>query len=249
MPFGLDGISEPQSFLKEGRWAYLMVASNRYPSFLKYFRIAFFLTIAIIGLFLVMVWTRAYYGSMKSYERGKALMEKGQYVEAVTFFDRCLHWYTPFNPYIQNAAEKLWQISSSAEESGDIRLAVIAVKTLRRGFISARSFYVPGKDWIGRCDDRIHRLVTDHKLADGKGENGVLAKSSILDARQVKGPDVLWTFLMLVGLLGWILCAIVIIFKTFKTAGNWKSAILSNGKWVAGFAVSWVTWLFGMIRA
>ena len=72
-------------------------------------------------------------------------MEKGQYIEAVNFFDRCLHWYTPFNPYVNKSAERLWEISKLAEEKGDIRLAMIAVRNTQAGVHFSQKFLYSGE--------------------------------------------------------------------------------------------------------
>lgn len=221
---------------------------RRYPIAFEYLRITTF-TIVFIGVFLLMVWARAFYGSVKSYEEGEVRMERGEYVEAVTFFDRSLHWYAPFNPYLDKSAHRLWQISKLAEEKGDIRLAIIAAKTLRRGFISARSFYIPGKEWIKRCDERIYRLLITRRLADGNGEKSAITKSPILDDLQVKGPDVFWTFVTLAGLLGWIGSTVCLIALGSKTAPKRSVFTFSNLKWVIFWAVFFALWILGMMKA
>ena len=225
-----------------------MGSSFHCSSSLRYLRIVS-LTIVVIGVFLFMVWVKAFCGSAKSYEEGQALIEKGQYIEAVTFFDRCLHWYTPFNSYVIKSAERLWQISKVAEKNGDIRLAIIAVKTLRRGFIGARSFYVPGKDWIERCDERIHYLMTAINSKDRKVGEGVFPEGSILDRPQVKGPDVIWTCTMLAGFLGWVGAFVCLILTGFKAVPRRSAINFANLRWIGLWAVSFAIWILGMTKA
>ena len=225
-----------------------MNTSSGYKRPYKYLKAILF-TIAMIGLFLLMVWARAFYGSVQSYDEGEARMEKGEYMGAITFFDRSLHWYTPFNPYITKSAENLWWISELAEEAGDTRLAIIAARTLRRGFISARSFYVSGKDWIERCDGRIDYLMERYGLQDGSAEKKVIGKGSVPDSPVIKAPDVLWTLMLIVGLLGWIGTAIGLIISPFRADPEKGIFNFSTLKWIVLWASFFAIWILGMMKA
>jgi hypothetical protein len=123
--------------------------------------------------------------------QGEAHFTANQYIKAITFFDRSIHWYTPFNPYVRKSAERLWEISKDAQKRGDIRLALIATRTIRRGFIAERSFYTPGRDWIEKCDLRIYDLlkIEQHRTDVLKGEE--IEQVSVFEDPQVKGPDIL----------------------------------------------------------
>ena len=203
----------------------------------------------MIGVFLLMVWARAFYGSVQSYNEGEARMKKGEYITAVTFFDRSLHWYTPFNPYITKSAENLWRISELAEEAGDTRLAIIAARTLKRGFISARSFYVPGKEWIKRCDGRIDDLMETFILEGGNAEKKVIGKNSVPDSAETNAPDVLWSLLLIVGFLGWIGTAIGLIISPFRADSEKGIFNFSTLKWIVLWAAFFALWIFGMMKA
>lgn len=85
-----------------------------------------YMILGLIAIFLIMVWARAFYGSMKAYHQGEIYLKGKQYIKAITFFDRSIHWYTPFNPYVRKSAERLWEIGNYAEGQGDIKLALIA---------------------------------------------------------------------------------------------------------------------------
>ena len=207
------------------------------------------LTIAVIGFFLLLVWARAFYGSVKSYQEGQALFEKGQFIEAITFFDRSIHWYTPLNPYVEKSAETLWQISKRAQAKGDIRLAIIAVRTLRRGFIAARSFYTPGKDWIKRCDLRVYDLLKIEQGRAGNLNGEKIEEDSVLDNPQVKGPDTLWSIILLTGLLGWIGSVIGFIMSGFGASRKTKLLGLSNLKWMILWTAFFAIWVIGMMKA
>jgi len=204
---------------------------------------------AVTVILLIMVWVRVFYGSMQACQEGKAYLKANQYIKAITFFDRSIHWYTPLNPYVDKSAERLWEISKDAQKRGDIRLALIAARTIRRGFIAARSFYTPGRDWIEKCDLRIYELLKiEH---DRKGDLAVvdLSDISVLDNPQVKGPDVPWSIILLAGLLGWIGSAIVFIISGFRAFQETRLLSFSNFKWIVLWAVFFAIWVVGMMKA
>ena len=208
-----------------------------------------FISVALIVVFLFMVWARVFYGSMQACREGEIHLQKAQYIKAITFFDRSMHWYTPFNPYVHKSAEYLWKISMDAEAKGDIRLALIAARTIRRGFVSARSFYLPGRDWIEKCDLRIYALLKiEQEKNDNLTEEKIL-KGSVFDDPQVRGPDILWSIILLGGLLGWIGSAIRFIISGFQTSQEARLFSLSNFKWIVLWVVFFTIWVIGMMRA
>jgi hypothetical protein len=192
-----------------------------------------------------MVWARAFYGSIQSYHKGATHLEKHQYIEAITFFDRSIHWYTPFNPYVRKSAEHLWEIGLHAEQQGDIRLALIAFRTIRRGFYAARSFYSPGKDWINRCDTKIASLRAK-ELGEAMMEN---TERPPPVKRNTPEPDIFWTLVLEIGFLGWIGCVIGFLIHSL-TEGQTprlksKPAIL----WGVMVLFFFTVWIVGMMRA
>ena len=214
----------------------------------SYFR-TILLGLVLIAILLVMVCARVFYGSMQACQQGETYLKADQYIKAITFFDRSIHWYTPFNPYVHKSAERLWEISKDAQKRGDSRLALFAVRTIRRGFIAARSFYTPGRDWIERCDLRIHELVMIQQVRKGGLENGEYVEVSVLENPQVKGPDILWTILLLISLLGWIGSVIGFIVSEFRTSKKTRLLSFSNFKWIVLWAVFFVIWIVGMMKA
>lgn len=206
--------------------------------------------IAVLAVFLLMVWARVFYGSMQDFREGVLYLQKGEYIKAVTFFDRSMHWYAPINPHVHQSAERLWEIGEDARKRGDIRLALIAVGTIRRGFVAARSFYQPGGDWIEKCDRRILAL---QELARSKNKGDSFDESpgngSMLEDPQVRGPDIFWSIVLLAGLLGWIGSAIALILTRLQTSHKNRVLNVSNFKWIGIWMVCFMTWVVGMIRA
>ena len=75
--------------------------------------------LAILAVLFLMVWARALIGSRSAWEQGEKLFQEGKTIRAVTFFDRSMHWYTPWNPYVERSAERLWEIGARAEKQGN----------------------------------------------------------------------------------------------------------------------------------
>jgi hypothetical protein len=208
-----------------------------------------FVVTMLICIFLIMVGSRVFYGSMRAYQKGEAYLNDGQYIKAVTFFDRSMHWYTPLNPYVQKSAQHLWEISMNAQDKGDIRLSLIAVKTIKRGFIAARSFYTPGRDWIEKCNLRIRELRRTN-FGQKTGEKVGGSVNPMSKETEGKAPDVMWSIILLIGLFGWIVSVIAMVmrplFKVSQNGGIWRSWTL---KWILCAAAFFAVWILGMVNA
>ena len=202
----------------------------------------------LIVIFLVMVWASVFYGSMRAYQKGESCLKKGQYIKAITFFDRSIHWYAPFNPYIQRSAERLWEISKNARLNGDNLLSLIAVRTIKRGFLSARNFYTPGKGWIETCNLRIQELLMIEKGLKGSG-NEMSLDSSVLKELKVKDPDVMWSIILLIGLLGWIGSVIALIMSGLKAPQKRNLWSFPTLRWIIFGAFFFAIWIVGMANA
>ena len=196
--------------------------------------------LCVAALALAMVWARTFYGAYHCCRKGDRHLREGRYVRAVTYYDRALHWYSPFNPYVQKSAARLWEIGLTAERKGDIRLALISYRTLRRGFHAAANVFLPGKKWIKRCDMKITAFSSRH-------ENGWTARTS-LPTQRFPVPDVFWSLVVEAGFLGWIGCLIVLILRLM---GAEKSVRYSRAPvaWGGLAVVFFGLWILGMMRA
>jgi hypothetical protein len=201
-----------------------------------------------LGLCLVLltvVWIRAFYGSMHAYEEGEGYLRKQQFVKAITFFDRSIHWYTPFNPYVHKSAQRLWEICIWAEKKGDLQLALIAARTIRRGFLGVRSFYTPGRNWIDRSDTKIASLMS---RASGPQQRN---NAPVVSSPQQTGPepDVFWTLTLEIGLVGWI--GSVIGFLMCSLTGGQTPKLKSGPAvfWGILVLIFYTMWILGMMRS
>jgi len=206
------------------------------------------LVFLVIGL--VMVWARAFYGSKQTYYQAVACLEAGQLVNAVAFFDRSIRWYTPLNPYVRLSAQRLWEIGRQAEQQGNVHLALIAVRTLRRGFYGARHLWGPGQEWIDTCSAKIDELM-DSKQPESETPKDAFALggSNGLSGRLARNPSTLWSIAVGVGFLGWIGSVIGFVMSACKGDNRLRLSPSPALIW-AGITLSFFAlWIVGMIRA
>jgi hypothetical protein len=203
----------------------------------------------LLALAFLMIWLKAFYGSMAAYDRGESLLEVKDYARAVTFFDRSIHWYTPFNPYVEKSAERLWEMSGQAEKRGDIRLSLMALRAVRRGFYAARGLYAPGKGWIERAEGEIRRLTAGSRnRAESSGMSGGEAAYSPEGGKD-GNPDVAWTVVLEIGLLGWIGSMVGFILSLFQDKERGKFILAPAFTWGGLALIFFSMWVFGMMKA
>jgi len=205
--------------------------------------------LGLIAVFFVMVWTRAFWGSMKAYQTGEIFLKEGNYIKAITFFDRSIHWYTPFNPYVQRSAEHLWEIGKLAEKEGDIRLSLIAYRTIRRGFRAASSFYVPRESWIKKCNVKIDALLLKNEKEGVAQGDTKSSETHLFDTQKSKSPDIFWSIIVEVGFLGWIGSVIGFIMIVMRRKGESKYTFFTFIIWIAVTIIFFSMWIVGMMKS
>ena len=205
--------------------------------------------LAGLALIIFIVWGRAYYGSFMNYKKGVEYLQKNESIKAITYFDRALHWYTPLDPYIEKSANGLWKISEVALAQEDLKMALIAVKTIRRGFYSARSFYTPGQRWIKRCDEKIARIHVYGGREKNRDNKIDPDENFIHEGQMFEAPNVLWTIILEIGLVGWISMIIALIFRINPKKGNGQPAKSYLIKYIGLASIFFFLWVLGMNMA
>jgi hypothetical protein len=203
--------------------------------------------VLIVVVFLAMVWMRAFYGSMKAYEEGEKYLEMDQFVQAITFFDRSIHWYTPYNPYVEKSAKRLWEVGERSRQDGDIKLALIALRAIRGGFYSARSFYTPGKNWIRMSEKKIHELEKMEKAQKGLQDEAKMETAFGERSQEVPGPNPGWSVLVVLGFLGWVGAVIGLIWFSWtplRKAEGYRSISILWGCLALIFFILWIVAMF-----
>jgi len=214
----------------------------------KYVRFTLMIVVLVI-IGLIMVWGRAFYGSMEAYHQGEVYLKEDQYIRAIIFFDRSIHWYTPFSPYVHRSAERLWEICIKAEQRGDIRLALIATRTIRRGFYAARSFYTPGKNWINKCDLKINELMLLERNQKEMQDAPTQQDKPIRAGQKSTTPSTLWSIIVEIGFLGWIGSAIGFVLFACKGEGEARFVTSKAIVWGTLALIFFTLWVVGMMKA
>ena len=205
--------------------------------------------LCLVAIGLIIVWARAFYGSMQAYQKGDTYLEGKQYVRAVTFFDRSINWYTPFNPYVQKSAERLWEIGEQAEKQGDIQLALIAFRTIRSGFYGASHFRTPGMVWIRKSERKVNALLgVEEKEREISGDSASLREKLLRDQKGTS-PKILWTIVLEIGFLGWIGSVIGFIMLYLRHEKEGETRVSLKILWITLTVVFFIFWIIGMMKA
>ncbi len=207
-------------------------------------------SITVASVVVAVVVVRVLHGAWTEFRAGDMALESGDLEQAVTHYERCLHWYVPFGATSARALDALWRIGEQAEAAGDRDLAMEAFQAIRSGLYATRSFYMPHRAWLRKVDERIAAIQVaypggawpDPSLPDR--ERMAVALETL--ARD-PSPNPAWAALAVGGFLGWIAAAAGFIWRGVDSAGRWTGR--RARWWALGFVVSYILWVVGMARA
>ncbi len=208
------------------------------------------LAAAIILIVLLMVFMKVTMSARNEYELAEKALSQGNVEEAITHFNRALHWYSPGSTSVRNSVERLWEIGNKAEHAQNDATALNAYRMLRSGLYSARSFYTPYTDWIDKCDYRIATIIAQQPSRRSPSGNSypVPLKKAVLESLKARTePDYFWSIICEVGFIGWIACTIGFTFFVFTGEKRFqpKRALA----WGIPIVVFYALWVVGMLRA
>ncbi len=124
--------------------------------------------VILVGITIVtaiaMIWINTYQRSVTYFKEGETYLANDQLMEAITSFESSAHAYTPWNSNVRKSLERLWEIGERLEKEKDApEYPLIAYRSLRSSVYAIRSLYMPYKEWIPRCDEKIRQLVEIRK--------------------------------------------------------------------------------------
>jgi len=204
----------------------------------------------VILFFLVLVAGRSFYLQKSHFMDAEKYYNEANWKLAIREYDTAMHFYTPWSPYIEKSAEKLWQIGEMFETQGRFDWANIAYSSIRSSFYSSRSLYTPGKHWINRCDDKIADLNVKMLIKEGSLnlEEADAEKMKHLYVMKVdRAPGPFWSILVEIGFFGWLGSVVLIIFKGFSDNGKMHKKFALYG--VLSFLLSFSIWIVALLKA
>ncbi|MFQ5456058.1 MAG: tol-pal system YbgF family protein [Nitrospirota bacterium] len=216
------------------------------PKFSKPIRVIIFLLI----FFLIMVFLKVYINSRREFLIGEGRFLNKDYESAIVHYQRSIHWYIPLSGYVKISAERLWEIGNIAEEKQNYQIAIKAYRTLRSSFYATRSFYTPYREWIDRTNQKIASLIAETQSDSSRKDDMTFEerKSEALNLLSKKmRPDPFWSFMVEIGLIGWIACTIILIFSLFK---NHDRIVKRKALFLTGLTILfYALWIIGLLKA
>jgi len=206
--------------------------------------------LSCVFLFLFMVFLKVNINARNEYQKGEAALKNRDCIQAITHFNRAIHWYSPGSKAVKDSIHALWGIGAQSEKSGDYAPALQAFRALRSSLYSVRSFYTPHADWIERCDDRIATIIAQSKeqqVSDVEPSFSKRKEEVLKILNMQTGPNVFWSVVCEIGFVCWIGCSIGFILRVFigKKGFNPKRAF----NWGILIIFFYALWVVGMLKA
>jgi hypothetical protein len=205
------------------------------------------LFIIVILIMLASAMGKIHINAMAELQQAKALAGSEKQSEAVTHYERAIHWYLPGTGGQDRAAEGLWKIAGQYESDGDLENAINSYRLLRGAFYATRSFYTPGQRWIDLCNGKIsHIMALQQPYSESDKTKSFEQRKADALARLTaeKPPYVRWALLGEAGFYGWLACAFMFIARALTPSGK----ILANQAlfWGCGIVLFYALWLLGL---
>lgn len=205
------------------------------------------LIIIVILIMLVSTMGKIYVNAVAELHQADEFARGGALSDAVTHYERAIHWYLPGAGVHDRAAEGLWKIAGHYESIGDLENAVNGYRLLRGAFYATRSFFTPGQKWIALCDGKIsHIMALQQPYSESdKAKTFAQRKAEALTKLTAdKPPYVRWVLLGETGFCGWLACAFMFIVRALTPSGK----ILANQAlfWGCGIVLFYALWLLGL---
>jgi hypothetical protein len=201
------------------------------------------------GVLLAAVTVRVVTSAAAELRAGDGYREAGDLPSAVVHYRRAARWYAPASPYHVAALAKLGAIGADAERAGDNELALSAYRAVRGSILATRSFYVPEQARLRAADERIASLMAalpPPPMDAGKSREQ-LEREHLALLRADPGPNVLWTFVLLLGFGAWVYGAFAFTLRAIdeddrlirREAARWGAVIaVGFGLFVLGMSLA-----------
>ncbi|MFH1434534.1 MAG: hypothetical protein ABIJ56_02340 [Pseudomonadota bacterium] len=204
---------------------------------------------AVVLLFFGIAYARAIHGSQETFFAAQEAISRSRMPDAVYYLKTCVSWQAPFNPYVDKAYDRLWQIARKAELGNDRGLALESYRAIRSSILASRSFSTPHPAALKDANERISIL-----MAQGPHPKALLDKSKDELRRMhysaLQGdtqPDPAWSLVLIAGLLVWVGSVMYFIFSGLDAALKIRRTPLVRS--AAFFVLGMAMWVGGMLMA
>jgi hypothetical protein len=191
------------------------------------------IALCIIGILLL----RLSFDQLHSYSNGVEDLKKGNYNNAVMYFERVLHAHIPFSPLEGKAKNHLIGLASGFEKEREYEQALLCYETIRTSGYLTRHFLVPGSKDIPFLNDRIASIKAQLLVKDGMVKDfkeGYDQQMGIMDKDY--SPSVFWSLVAVAAFWAYIGFIVLWIFK--------RRAI-----YACVFCLAFIAWLTGLYMA
>lgn len=174
---------------------------------------------------------------------------EGSLTAAVTHYRRAARWYLPVNPYSDAALDALADIATEAEAGGDDTLALSSWRSVRAAIESARSVYTPNRDRLDTADEHIAALMARVEVPPVDAARTEEERRDIHLAllREDRDPSVLWAFVALFGLVGWVAGALLFSLRGLDEED--RIVAKEARRWGTMFVVGFGLFVLGLLLA
>jgi len=162
--------------------------------------------LTIVGVVLAVLAVRVVTSSEAELSKGAHYEERGETERAIVHYRRAASWYAPGNPYVVDALDRLDSIGLAAEHRGEVDIALLSFRSIRGAILSTRSTYTPHRDRLTSADAHIAALMAaeDPPPMDASKTPAELEAEHLALLRDNRRPDVLWSFVLLLGFAAWV---------------------------------------------
>jgi hypothetical protein len=207
---------------------------------------------ALTAICLALVVVRVVWSARVEWQAARA--QSGD--EEVRALGRAARLYAPGNPYSRRALDRLAAIGRDEPAR-----ALPAWREVRSAILATRSFYTPHPALLAEANAHIADLMADAEAAAGRSRD---LGSAALGAARSPGwaqarawhaarlaedyaPSVGWTVLALVGLAGWIGCAVGLLLRGLGDDDRLRPRVALA--WAAGTVAGLALFFVGLSQA
>jgi tetratricopeptide (TPR) repeat protein len=119
------------------------------------------------GCMISIILLRLSFDQWQSYSNGAEDLKKGNYSNAIMYFDRVLNAHIPFSPLESKAENNLLALGAKFENEKEYELALLCYETLRTSRYLTRHLLIPDNYLIPFLNNKIASIKAQFLVKDG----------------------------------------------------------------------------------